>query len=154
MRSFLNDKLSKPTGRGKLKRLGALAASVALLALLSFTWTTDLTAVAQQAAEVIEEVVVIAAPIERRWTERGKYGGEVEVIELTRRVSYADLDLSKQADVTVLETRIETAAKDSCEKLSEMFPLSPSDNAEIRRCINKASDGTEEQVQAAIAAAQ
>jgi len=85
MNSFLNDKLSKPTGRGKLKRLGALAASVALLALLSFTWTIDLTAVAQQAAEVIEEVVVIAAPIERRWTERGKYGGKIEVIELTRR---------------------------------------------------------------------
>ena len=128
-------------------------AATALFALLSFTWATDGTAVAQQVAGEIEEVVVIEAPIVRSWTERGTYG-PVEVIELTRRVNYADLDLSKHADVTMLETRIETAAKEACEALSDMFPLDPSDKTEIRRCTKKAVGGTEEQVQAAIEAAQ
>jgi UrcA family protein len=110
-------------------------------------------AVAQQASEETEELV-IEAPIVRRQVGRAVIGAaRVEVIELTRQVSYADLDLSKDADVTELETRIETTAKDSCEKISDMFPSNRSDRAEIARCANQAIDGTEEQVQAAIVAA-
>ncbi len=108
-------------------------------------------AIAQQVAEAMEEIVV-EAPIVRRQVGRSAAGAKIEVIELRRRLSYADLDLSKDADVTELKTRIETTAKESCEQLSEMFPLSPSDRGEIHHCTNKAVNGAEEQVQAAIAA--
>ncbi len=125
-----------------------------LLTLLSLTWPIDGTVTAQQVAGEMEEVVVIEAPIVRKWTERGRYGGKVEVIELRRRVSYADLDLAKHADVTTLETRIEDTAKESCETLSDMFPLDPMDKTELRSCTKKAVNGTKEQVKAAIKAAQ
>ena len=109
-------------------------------------------AVAQQAGEDMDEIVV-KAPVERPRFLRGGMQEPLEQIELQRRVSYADLDLSKDANVTELRTRIETTANDSCKKLSKMFPR-PSDAGEISRCTNRAVDGAEEQVQAAIAAAR
>lgn len=108
----------------------------------------------ESAAKVIEEVVAVEAPIKR---ERARPGGmTVEVIELKRQVSFADLDLSKHSDVAELEERIETTAKDSCEKLEEMYPLSrnPSRAANIRRCTKDAIAGSAEELQAAVAAAQ
>ncbi len=116
-------------------------------------------AIAQQAhdnqtSEVIEEVIKLEAPILRRTVVgRTNIGAKIEDIELSRRVSYADLDLSKQAHVTKLKTRIKTTAKESCQELSDMSRFDPSDKREIQRCTNYGVDGTEEQVQAAIAAA-
>ncbi len=110
-------------------------------------------AVAQQATEKMDEIVV-QAPVERRKEGLASTtGAKIELIELRRRVYFADLDLSKNADVTELKTRITTTAKESCKQLSDMFPLDPSDRFEIRRCTDKAVDDTEEQVQEAIAAA-
>ena len=110
-------------------------------------------AIAQQAAEEIMEEIVVEAPIVRRQVGRTAIGAKIEVIELKRRVGYADLDLSKDADVAKLKARIKTTAKESCEQLSDMFPLDPSDRREIQSCTDQAVDGAEEQVQAAIAAA-
>ena len=39
-------------------------------------------------------------------------GIKVDLIEVNARVSYADLDLKKNADITKLMTRIETSAKE------------------------------------------
>jgi UrcA family protein len=115
---------------------------------------TDL-AVAQQGSGETEEVVVIA-PVERHQVvgRSGTTGAPMELIELRRQVSYADLDLSKSADVTELETRIEASAKESCEKLSRMFPTTPSDWREIQSCTKKAINSAEEAKKAAIAAAE
>ena len=129
-----------------------VSAALLALAATALVFKTD-PASAQQAAEEVIEEIVVQAPIVRRQVGRTAIGAKIEVIELRRRVSYADLDLSKDADVTALKARIETTAKESCEQLSDMFPLNPSDRAEIRRCTNQAVDGTEEEVQAAIAAA-
>ena len=107
-------------------------------------------AVAQQPSEVTEEVVV-QAPIVVRKVGRTNIGGKIELIELNRRVSYADLDLSKHADVIELEARVETISKESCNKLSAMYPI---DSLTVkRRCIKKAISSAEKQVQAAIVAA-
>lgn len=125
-----------------------VSAGLLALAATGFVIKSD-PAIAQQVVEKAHETIVIEAPIVRRQVGIDK----VEVIELRRRVSYVDLDLSKYADVTELKTRIETTAKESCEQLSDMFPHDPSDRREIRRCTNRAVDGTEEQVQAAITAA-
>jgi UrcA family protein len=111
-------------------------------------------AIAQQAAEEVIEEIVVEAPIVRHQVGRTSIGVKIEVIELKRRVSYADLDLVKYADVNELKARIKTTAKESCEKLSDMFPLAePTGGKGIRSCTDKAVAGTEEQVQAAIAAA-
>jgi UrcA family protein len=129
-----------------------VSAALLALAATALFFKTD-PAIAQQAAEEVIEEIVVQAPIVRRQVGRTAIGAKIEVIELSRRVSYADLDLNRPADVTELKTRIETTAKESCEQLSDMFPSNPSDRNELRRCTNQAVDGAEEQVQAAIAAA-
>jgi len=107
-------------------------------------------AVAQQASEEIEEIVV-EAPITVRQVGRMNAGAREEIIGLKRRVSYADLDLSEHADVTELETRVESVSKESCKKLFGMYPFGSV--GEELRCIEKAINSAEEQVQAAIVAA-
>lgn len=126
-----------------------VSATVLTLAAIGLVFKAD-SAVAQQDSEVMEEVVV-EAPMTVRQVEKTNIGVKTELIELKRRVSYADLDLSKHADVLEFETRVEAVSKESCEKLSDMFPLGVA--AETRRCIKKAISSVEEQVQAAIAAA-
>ena len=107
-------------------------------------------AVAQQASEVME-VVVTEAPITVTQVGQTIFGAKIELTELKRRVSYADLDLSNRADVIELKARVETVSKESCEELSTMYPLDSV--TEKRRCIKKAISSAEEQVQAAIVAA-
>ena len=108
----------------------------------------------EQTNEVIEEIVEVESPIERE--RSGPTGMTIEIIGLTRQVSFADLDLTKHADVTVLEKRVEKMAQESCEKLEEMYPLprNPSRSADIRRCVKKAIASTADEVHAAVAAAQ
>lgn len=111
-------------------------------------------AAAQQQETEAEEVVVVGAPIQRnRKVERGTYGNEVEVIELMRQVSYADLDLTKYADVMEMEARIEATAKASCEQLSEMFRLDIPDKDEVVDCTRAAVREAKDKLQLAIAAA-
>ena len=113
-------------------------------------------AVAQQANEEPEEVVVVGAPIERHFEGgRSAIGAEIEIIELTRQVSYADLDLSKYADVGVMEQRIETIAKESCIQLNDMFRLEDpaSHRSAISHCTKIAVNGAKEELHLAIASA-
>lgn len=107
-------------------------------------------AVAQQASEEIEEIIV-RTPIEHHEFGRA-VGVKTEIIELKRRVSFADLVLTKHADVIELDTRIEATAKESCEKLSNMFPLNRKGSAEMRRCTKNAIANAEKQKKLAIAA--
>ena len=125
-------------------------ATTALPVFLGFFWASSPPALAQEANEVREEVIVVMAPIEHRYEGR-TVRGPIQVTELKPRVSYADLELSSRADLATLETRIETIARDACEELSYMAPFGT--RAEVRRCVKRAVDGTEGQVQAAIAAA-
>jgi UrcA family protein len=143
---------------GNMKpRLTFLFVSTAFLALaaIGLVFKTE-PAIAQQAAEEVEEIVVEAPfmrDVEARTTTPG--GAKIETIQFNRRVSYADLDLSNDVDLIELETRIKTIAKESCEKLDDMFPLvKPSGRQEVRRCTDKAIESAEEQVQVAIVAAK
>lgn len=77
-----------------------------------------------------------------------------EMVELTRKVYIGDLDLSKHADVKELESRIELMAKDSCKKLSAMFPLSGSRSRDARGCVDRAIKSAMAEKEAAITAAQ
>ena len=69
----------------------------------------------KQANDKMDKIVVIGAPIERtRIVGRSEIGAPIEVIELRRQVSYADLDLKKYADVMKIKSRIQKVAKESC----------------------------------------
>jgi len=111
-------------------------------------------AVAQQASEEIEEIAV-QAPIERHDIGPASVTPiKTEIIELKQRVSFADLDLTKHADVNELDTRIVAVAKESCEKLSDMSPLNWLSLAEMQRCTKNAIASAEKQKELAIAAVQ
>jgi len=105
------------------------------------------------AQEVTEEIIV-RAPIERTQvkTVNGSFA-KTEIIELNRFVNISDLDLTKHADVIELDGRIEAMAKESCQKLSDMFPLDRSEPAEMGRCKKHAIASAEKQKKQAIAAA-
>ena len=120
-----------------------------VLAFTGFFIAADL-AVAQ---DVTEEIIV-RSPVER--TEaRIPIGSSVttQTIELNRHVNFVDLDLTKYEDVKELDTRIIAIAKESCEKLSEMFPLDRSDLTEINSCMKKAIASASKQKERAIASA-
>jgi len=106
---------------------------------------------AQQAAQVPEEVVVVEAPLEGREVGRTGIGAKITEYDLKRPVSYADLNLCKDADVAEMKTRIEDTAKGLCKELSDKFPLDPSNNFELSKCTSKAVEGANEQLKTAIA---
>lgn len=90
-------------------------------------------------AQEFTEEVVVRTKIDRSGTKSSLgAGATTEIIELNRYVSFADLDLGKKADVDKLDARIEAIAKESCQKLSEMFPLNRSDMMEIDLCVKRA----------------
>lgn len=114
---------------------------------------TALPAHAQQSNEPLEEIIILEAPLAVRYPDgRSASGVPYEVVELTRRVSYADLDLRRDSDVDTLENRIEVTATDSCQQLAEMFPLDISSD-ETRTCVKQAISGAMEQADTAIAMA-
>jgi UrcA family protein len=90
-------------------------------------------------AQKPNEEVIVRAPIERAEV-RSSAGSIVrtETIELNRYVSFADLYLSNPTDAALLDKRIAATAKESCRKLSDMFPLDRSDPSEFKRCVKKA----------------
>jgi len=120
-----------------------------VLAFTGFFIAADL-AVAQQ----LTEEIVVRAPIERS-EARIPIGSSVitQTVNLNQNVSFADLDLTDNADVNKLETRIDAIAKESCQELSDMFPLDRSDMIEMNRCMKNAIASANEQKEMAIAAA-
>ncbi len=143
----------------KRTRFFQYCATFTALVLAGFVINAD-PAIAQQVnddqtREVIEEIVKLEALIERRQVgHRSALGTWTEIIELRRQVSFADLDLSKVADVTELERRIEDTAKESCEQLAEMYPIPRSNSIDIRLCTKKAIESTSDELETVIAAAE
>lgn len=127
--------------------------SIVLTLFTAVLLTVAGTAVAMQTVDEVEEIIVKAPVQVQKHVTRNTTGatGNTEIIELTRPVSITDLDLSDQADVEILETRIAAMAEDSCEKLSAMFPLDRSDPAEFRRCTRLAIESALNQKERAIA---
>lgn len=92
-------------------------------------------AVAQQTTEEI----IVRAPKERVFdvTTVGSLV-KVEYAEVNQYVSISDLDLSRSADVEELDIRIETVAKESCQKLSDMYPFDRLDALLMNTCVDRA----------------
>lgn len=116
-------------------QLAAVAATVAGL----------LAAHAPAFAESDHEVVVEAPQVVRETIGRTSSGARDELVSLSHRVTYTDLDLTKTADVATLQARVKEAAELGCRQLRRLYPLSPQDP----RCVRKATDSAMAQVRAA-----
>ncbi len=104
------------------------------------------------ADQQVTEEIIVKAPFERI-AVKSVPGSKAEIVELQRRLSIADLDLSKYADVNELDSRIGAIAKESCQKLSDMFPVDRSDPTEMLLCTKSAITSANDQKEMAIAAA-
>jgi UrcA family protein len=102
---------------------------------------------AQQPPEIIVE-----APHVHPTTERTSTGGTIDVISVTHRVNYADLDISTAAGAKALEQRVTSAAKAACQEIKKLYPLAdpaPGNPPCEKTAVSKAMA----QVDAAVAAA-
>lgn len=83
--------------------------------------------------------IVVTAPYEVRREVVGRASGTgapIEVISLTRRVDYSDLDLTRHADVQQLEQRVNEIAREACDQLSQLYPIAARDGN--RDCVTEA----------------
>lgn len=77
-------------------------------------------AVSQQASEPSEDVIVFAPYVVKK--ENGPRNAQI--ITVSRKVNYHDLDLAKPADVAVLEQRVKQSAEDVCRELDRQYTSS------------------------------
>lgn len=107
------------------------------------------TAVAEE-ARVIEEIVVVAPRVTTK--REGRVGGtRALIVDRDEVVSLSDLDLSRTADVRILEQRISEAARRVCEELADEYPFGqPSTPVCIRRAIDDSVAQVDEAVDEAI----
>lgn len=107
---------------------------------------------AQQIEENGLDEITVTAPrlVTKQVVGRTSSGSKVELITLQRRVSYADLDLALHANVAQLETRVNDIAKEACDDLAKMYPLS---DAKTPDCVRAAVAGAKAQLDAAVTAA-
>jgi UrcA family protein len=110
----------------------------------------ETTAQQVRVGEPMFELVVVAPRLVRHEVGRTNSGSPVELVYLTRRVSYADLDLKVHANVLELEKRIEQTAREACKQLETLFPLSAADTPD---CVGDAVDAAMKDARIAIAAA-
>lgn len=89
-------------------------------------------------AQELDEIVVEGSPIvkEGKAETASPAPGYYKVV-MSSRVSYADLDLAKPADVATLERRINEAAMVVCDKLGKAYPES---GPETKECAKRAAD--------------
>jgi UrcA family protein len=98
----------------------------------------------------IFEVTVVAPRLVRQEVGREPAtASTVELVSLTRRVSYSDLDLALHASVLELERRIEATAREACAQLARLFPLS---DPKTPDCVAEAVAGARAQAQQAVRA--
>jgi UrcA family protein len=85
-----------------------------------------------------------------------RFGMQPEALQLTNRVSYADLDLSTPSGAAQLKSRIRDTASSVCKQLMD---YSPSDTAidamlDQKNCVEDAIDGAMTQARQVIASAE
>ena len=109
-------------------------------------------------AQTTDEIIIRAPDVVRRPLPRPGPGAppgltNPEIISLTRAVSYADLDLSKAADVSELEARVRNTARDVCLELARRYPRQGAQYTFADAdCVKKATDDGMDTVKAITAA--
>jgi UrcA family protein len=106
-------------------------------------------AMAQSSTQLPEVKVVADKPVVTQ--ERTSTGKRVDMVQLSRVVGYADINIATASGAAVLRQRVSDSAKSVCEEIGRLYPLPPS-GTEL--CIEKAMKAATPQVQAAIDAAE
>lgn len=96
-------------------------------------------------------ITISASVTSKKIISTSSSGVPTEEVSVTRRVSYSDLDLSTYAGTAALKQRVKDAAQLSCKQLDELYPL---EQPAARACVNEAVAAANEQIEAAITAAQ
>ncbi len=100
-------------------------------------------------AQQTEQVTVTGSRMVKETIGRNSSTGmPLEQVRLSRDVSYIDLNLTKQADVETLHTRINEEAKNLCAELDQIFKPEKD-----RTCVSQAVDRAMRQANSAVAAA-
>ena len=122
--------------RGGAPALAALAAiSLAIPCYAGF----GAAAQTEAAPTTAEEITVVAPEVVRRPAERGRHGQRIEVLSLTRKVSYADLDLTTSSGADELRNRINRVSREACRQLDAQAPSRPgTPSASAQRCEQNA----------------
>ena len=89
--------------------------------------------------EAVREIIVGKSTI----------GAPIKELSIRSRVSYADLDLTKPADVATLEKRVKDTATSTCKEIKVDVPV---EGWTVEKCIREAIGGAMPQVQKAIEA--
>ena len=138
-----------------LARASRLAAA---LTLTGAAFTAASAALAQPGAQpaTAQEVTVFAPKVARHVPSAASpfLGAPIEVVSLKRAVSYADLDLTRQAGVATFEQRIRGAAQTACADLEAAYPSNlyvptPPDQNCVETATNRAMDTAKQVVLAA-----
>lgn len=93
---------------------------VHVISAVFFLALASLPAASQPASEPSEDVTVFAPYVVKK--ETGPRNAQV--ITVSRKVNYHDLDLTKPTDVSVLEQRVKQSAEDVCKELDRRYTSS------------------------------
>ena len=78
-------------------------------------------------------------------------GATIRELSIRSRVSYADLDLTKPADVTTLEQRVKDTAKSTCREIKVDVPA---EGSSVESCEKAAIEDAMQQIAKAVEAAK
>jgi len=114
-------------------------------------------AMAQSKSDVPEVKIEASQPVIT--AGRSKVTGEpIQTVQITRQVSFADLDLSTSAGTKELEKRMNAAAETVCKDIQNLYPEgafgSGAKGFRVDSCVKSAVDGAMPQMKVAIAAAR
>ncbi len=107
------------------------------------------------AQEKVPEVKIEAARTVKV-VGRTASGAPIEVVQLSRRINYSDLDLSTESGANELQARVKHNAEEACKELDRLYPLGTTEGPgkEGKSCVKDAIDGAMVQARAAVDAAK
>ena len=129
--------------------MGALPAAVMAM---TFVMTSPV-ALAQKSTE---EVKIEAAKVVTVRHGHSRTGIENETVQVSHKVSLADLDTATPAGAAELQSRIRDTADSICRQLGELYPAGSARNEEVDQsvCVKGAVENAMSQARQAIASAE
>lgn len=100
-------------------------------------------------ADNLKAITIGAGVMTRSVIGRSTIGAPIEEATITRRVSYADLDLTTRTGAAELRRRVRDTARIACQQLDALYPAEDQNAPE---CISTAVAAATPQVKSAIAA--
>jgi len=109
-----------------------------------------------QESAVKQEVKIEAGKVVTVQEGHARTGIQTEKVQLSRNVSFKDLDLTTSGGATALEQRIRDTADSVCKQLKDINPTNSAQNEELdqKTCVNGAVKSAMTQMKQAIASAE